>query len=487
MVEYNRSSLQQKWTLMKYFNDFDMLTLYANALRLNTSISDEGIRELMEQMVKEGKYTPREKLSIDTGKFKTIQVAWYMFGFYEKGSRKSKKFVFSPLGNLLLDSLGSPQEVAKIFATMLIGNPFRNPFSRMSEEFNIFPFRLLFQLLTDSRLGYKLYNDEVFYYVMFMKICDSESYEELVEDILTLRSLPEESKFQLFKKDESVLANAVHEWRYTSKLLEGSGIIDITDGRSIGSLIQGNNTGSRAYRTDFCSLNSQVEPFIVTLLENYPFYHQPYSEEEIVAKFSEDYWISFYNFYPKILLEELGIFDKEDNQELLDIVSGISQYSMNLNDGDSDKFEKALESSFNLFIDVEAKQIGGPSNTDVECLYYFESGVKTFAIEAKSTRNKLVGINTSRLKSHRDKIGADYTLLVTSNYTPGVVADIKNSQIVLFKSSILSNYLYQSIKHRGRDLTYSYLDNLVVNNLGTDLSNELKNYIFDEFGVGFTN
>ena len=174
MVEYNRSSLQQKWTLMKYFNDFDMLTLYANALRLNTSISDEGIRELMEQMVKEGKYTPREKLSIDTGKFKTIQVAWYMFGFYEKGSRKSKKFVFSPLGNLLLDSLGSPQEVAKIFATMLIGNPFRNPFSRMSEEFNIFPFRLLFQLLTDSRLGYKLYNDEVFYYVMFMKICDSE-------------------------------------------------------------------------------------------------------------------------------------------------------------------------------------------------------------------------------------------------------------------------------------------------------------------------
>lgn len=487
MLKYNRSSLQQKWTLMKYFNDFDMLTLYANALRLNTSISDEGIKELMEQMVKEGKYNPREKLSIDTGKFKTIQVAWYMFGFYEKGSRKSKKFVFSPLGNLLLDSLGSPLDVAKIFATMLAGNPFRNPFSKMSEQFNIFPFRLLFQLLNDSRLGYKLYNDEVFYYVMFMKTCDIENYEDLVNDILTLRELSAESKFQLFKKDESVLANAIHEWRYTSKLLEGSGILNITDGQRVGSLIQGNNTGSRAYRTDFCSLNPQIRPFIVNLLENFPFSNQPYSEEEMGAKFSDDYWISFYNFYPKILLEELNILDKDDNQELLDIVSGITQYSMNLNDGDSDKFEKALESSFNLFVDVDAKQIGGPSSTDVECLYYFDSGVKTFAIEAKSTRNKLLGINTSRLQSHRDKIGADYTLLVTSNYTPGVVADIRNSQVVLFKSSILSNYFYQSIKHKGRELTYAYLDNLVVNNLGTDLSNDLKNYIFEEFGVGFTN
>lgn len=62
----------------------------------------------------------------------------------------------------------------------------------------------------------------------------------------------------------------------------------------------------------------------------------------MISKFSDDYWISFYNFYPKILLKELGILDKEDNQELLDIVSGISQYSMNLDDGDSDKFEKAF-------------------------------------------------------------------------------------------------------------------------------------------------
>lgn len=487
MNKYNRSNLRQKWTLMKYFNDFDMLTLYANALKTNTSISDKDIENLMKVMIEEGKYKPRESLSIDTGKFKTIQVAWYMFGFYEKGARKSKKFVFSPLGNLLLENLGDSKSVAKIFATMLIGNPFRNPFSRMSEEFNIFPFRLIFKLLLDKRLENKLYNDEVFYLVMFLKTCSVDDYELLIKDILELRQMPVMEKLKIFKKDESVLANAIHEWRYTSKLLEGAGILKLSEGICVGSLIQGNNTGSRAFRTDFSELNIQIKDFVKKLLDNFKFDDLPYTEEEIGARFSEDYWVSFYNFYPKLLLEELGILDDDGNQALLDIVSGISEYSFNINEGDSDKFEKALESSFNLFKDVDARQIGGPSNTDVECIYTFDEGVKTFAIEAKSTRNKLTGINTARLKTHREKIGAQYTLLVTSNYTPGVVSDIRESRIVLFKSSILSNYFYQSIKYRGRDLTYQYLDNLVIENLGSDLSNVLKNYIFEEFGVGFVN
>lgn len=484
MIEYNRSSLQEKWTLMKYFNDFEMLTLYANALRTNTSISDSSIQELMEQMIKDGKYSPRERLSIDTGKFKTIQVAWYMFGFYEKGRNKNKKFVFSPLGNLLLDRLGKGEEVAKIFTTMLVGNPFRNPFSRMSEEFNIFPFRLLFQLLLDDRLDNKLYNDEVFYLVMFLKKCSSNDYEKLIDDILNLRSMQDEEKLQLFKYDESVLANALHEWRYTSKLLEGAGVLEIENGKKIGTLVQGNNTGKRAFRKDFSILNVEIKEFVSKLLKKYPYYVQPYSEEEMESTFSDDYWISFYNFYPKILLEEIGGSIQEDNQELLDVVSNLTSYSLNLNDGDSYRFEKALEYSFNLFIDVDAKHIGGSGNTDVECIYTFENGYKTFAVEAKSTRYKLTGVNTSRLKKHRDKIGAKYTLLVTSNYTPGVVSDIKNSQIALFKSSIFSSYLYQSIKHRGRDLTYKFLDELVSDNLGSDVSNKLKNHIFDEFGVG---
>ena len=39
----------------------------------------------------------------------------------------------------------------------------------MSDEFQLYPFRILFQLLNDERLDGKLYNDEVFYYVVFIK------------------------------------------------------------------------------------------------------------------------------------------------------------------------------------------------------------------------------------------------------------------------------------------------------------------------------
>lgn len=484
-MEYNRNGLNQKWTLMKYFNDFDMLTLYANALRTNMSISDSSIKELMQKMIESGKYKPRENLSIDTGKFKTIQVAWYMFGFYEKGKRNNKKFVFSPLGNLLLDSLGNVDAVTKIFSSMLVGNPFRNPFSKMSEEFNIFPFRLLFHLLLDERLECRLYNDEVFYLIMFLKTCSQDDYEEVVRDILSLRAKTTEEKYLLFKRDENVLANSIHEWRYTSKLLAGASIILIHEGKSVGSLVQGNGSGHRAYRTDYVSLNNSIVDFLKKLIDHYPFYEKPYTEEELSSKFSDDYWVSFYNFYPKLLLEELKLLDIEENQELLDIVSGINSYSLNLNEGDSDRFEKALTDSFNLFKNVEARQIGGAGNTDVECIYTYKNAAKSFAIEAKSRRDKLIEVNTSRLQRHRSKIGAEYTLIVTSNYTPGAVSDIKQSQNVLFKASILSNYLYQSIKYNGRDLTYQFLDELVVNNIGKDLSDQLKNHIFDKFGVGF--
>ena len=485
MISYNRTHLNQKWTLMKYFNDFDMLTLYANALRTNTSLTDSSIEDLMLKMIDEGIYKPRENLSIDTGKFKTIQVAWYMFGFYEKGPRSSKRFVFSPLGNLLLDNLGNKDAVSKIFATMLVGNPFRNPFSRMSAEFNIFPFRLIFQLLLDERLENKLFNDEIFYLLMFVKSCVKDDLELLIRDILKLRNLSTGEKYKTFKRNENVLANAIHEWRYTSKLLEGSGILKIHEGINVGSLIQGNNTGSRAYRTDCVALTPEIKTFIKILLKQFPFYEKPYEEEELETQFSDDYWISFYNFYPKILIDELEISTQDKNQDILDIISGITNYSLNQHYGDHDRFEEALTDSFNLFIDVDAKRLGGSGQTDVECIYTSATRVKTFAIEAKSTGTKITEVNTARLLLHRENIKAEYTLLVTPKFTPGAISDIRGNDIVLLKSSILSNYLYQSIKHKGRKLTYEFLDNMITKNLGLDISDQLKNHIFDEFGVAF--
>ena len=47
--------------------------------------------------------------------------------------------------------------------------PFAHPFNKMHKSFNIYPYRLIFKLLTDKRLDYKLNHDEVFYHVMLLQ------------------------------------------------------------------------------------------------------------------------------------------------------------------------------------------------------------------------------------------------------------------------------------------------------------------------------
>lgn len=151
---YDRATTREKWTIMKYMKDFNLMATYAYALRSSNELTDENIVDVLQQMVDDDIYHPRYGGSIDTGKFKIIQIAWYMFGYYDNTSRDGtpKRLVFSPLGNLLLDNLKDKDKVSKIFLAMLFGNGFRQPFSRMDNRYNIYAFRLVFQLLSDPRL-----------------------------------------------------------------------------------------------------------------------------------------------------------------------------------------------------------------------------------------------------------------------------------------------------------------------------------------------
>ena len=104
---YDRSTAKEKWTIMMYMRDFDLMTTYAYALRASNKLTNENIDEILLKMEEDGIYRPRNGGSTFTGQFKSIQIAWYMFGYYNKSRRRDeeKKMVFSPLGNLLLGYL----------------------------------------------------------------------------------------------------------------------------------------------------------------------------------------------------------------------------------------------------------------------------------------------------------------------------------------------------------------------------------------------
>lgn len=495
---YDRSSPKEKWTIMMYMRDFDLMTTYAYALRASNNLSSDNIDEILNRMEEEGIYRPRNGGSTFTGQFKSIQIAWYMFGYYNKSRKKDedKKLVFSPLGNLLLDNLKDKEKSAKIFVAMLFGNGFHQPFSQMNEKFNIYAYRLIFQLLRDERLEGRLYNDEVFYLAMFMKTVDQVSYEELVSDILDFRKLLSVEKLRLFKQNERVVGLALHEWRYATGMLESARIIHVNNdhnNRVIGQLTYGNIskvTGRpnavRNYTEDYITLCPEMISLVDVLLEKYPYYLKPYPEDEISIKFNSSVVVDMYSFFPPELLAEIGMETKEDEviTEMLNMANNVVFYSHEETSG-GDNFEFAIRDAFNLFVDVEAERIAGAGNPDVECLYHPENdGSIKFDIEAKARKTKLVEINPRRIRSHRNMIGSQYTIIVAPNFSFGVIRDIADEECVIIKSSTLANFFYQSILKEGRQISYKDLNRIAIENKGKDITDLVNDYVYDNFGHG---
>lgn len=503
MNTIDRSNKKSKWTIMKYVKDFDLLLQYADLIReLKAKVDDNSIIEINSKMEEVGIYQPKfGKPSVDTTNFKICQIVYFMFGYRNEKS-DNKELVFTPLGNLLLDNYEKKDWVAKIFATMLYSMPFNHPFNRMSPDFNIYPLRLVFKLLTDERLDYKLYEDEMFYHVIWTKETSKRNYESLVKAILKFRALPVSKKLHMCTKSLPVqdgLANALHETHYLFGQLQSSGIATITEGEKVGTLRQGGfgredvpdflpakelakhkPTGLRAYRTDYIQLTDTVKPLIEQLLRSYPFDEKPHKLSDTLGR--QDYILHLYNFYPQELIDDLGIDDQSRIQAMLQISKDIVRLSRNQDKGDCYKFEKILADAFNEFDDVEADVIGGAGNADVECIYLTTD--EKFDIEAKSTHTKLSGINAGRLRLHRKKIGSQYTIVVAPYYKPSVEADIANNAIVMITASSLSNFLYQYTIHSKNGISYEPLYKIVANSLGTNITQKVNEYVGRHFGIG---
>lgn len=211
----------------------------------------------------------------------------------------------------------------------------------------------------------------------------------------------------------------------------------------------------------------------------------PYDEEPLLLDDPErlkiDVIKEIYSFLPKILLEEIGEAKDEFKYELLNLTKYIEQYSNNTEGKEAYLFEDILTEGFNLFFNVDAKKVGGAGNTDIECLYLTRK--KKFAVDAKSTKNKLSGLNAGRLAEHRSKIGGEYTIVVTPRYVPAVLHDIKTSSVVILSASTFSEYLYNNIDNGVREIDYADFDEIITENMGTDISKNVSALTMEKFSI----
>lgn len=473
---------KKKWILYRHTNNFDLITAVAVNLKYfsKASISKDDKLGLLLKLKDLAYYKERNpELPLDSINHRINTLAYYMFG-YKDTIDGQDRFLFSPLGNLFLKHIDNKENLSKIFFTMLWAIQFEHPHGGSDKVFNLYPFRLIFKLLSDERIENRLFAYEVSYLLVFIESIDNQNYEKLVSEILKIRKWSNEEIEKAFKEDEHTYVNSAYEWDYyVSELFKNAGVVEKTEGEVICKLLQGKSTYRKITR-NFVTLNPYLKNLCQKLMVEYPFDEKPLQLED-PERLKIDVIKQIYNFYPQILLEEIG--EKKDDLKygLLNLAKLIEQYSNNNEGAEAYLFEDILTDGFNMFVNVEAKKIGGAGNADLECLYITKK--KKFAVDAKSTKNKLSGLNAGRLAEHRTKIGGEYTIVVTPRYVPAVLHDIKSAPIVIIRASTFSEYLYNHIDNEVREIDYADFDNIIVNNLGKDISRNISTLTIDKFSV----
>lgn len=495
MRDFKYIQNQPRWIFKKHTNNINLLLEVATYLKNNKSnISVEDKQKMFDILSQKDNYNPRKSLRnkpLDSLNHRLDELRYYMFGYYDKVDGVDK-FIFSPLGNLFLQNIlsDSQDNMEKIFLTMLHAIQFPHIGSQPSwEDFSLYPFRLMIKLLREPQLDYKLYHYEVVMILMFVQKMDNPRvYNDLVADLIELRNQGYEYISRELLANQFYYVTLVYEWEYyVSVLLAESGVIvKRYDGEEkFIKLAHKQKEGSKSPATfrkatnGFFELNDSLIPLADKLLEEYTIFDTPIKLDDSKS-LSSDIVKEIYSFYPKELLISIGEEIDDSLMELLALPSLIEQYSNNEDNKTADLFEDVLVEAFNLFVNVEAEKRSGAGQTDIECLFIPLKEV--FAVEAKSTQNKLSLVNAGRLRKHRNQIGAKYTVLVTPRYVPSVKYDIQGQEIVIIKANTLSEYFYNGIISKTRELDYSEFRNIITNNFGTDISRYISELTLSKFG-----
>lgn len=479
-----------KWILYKHINDFEQIKEVAVYVKEQSGYMSNNARyQMRDTLAAMQLYHTRHPRTrpLDTMHHRIRTLEYFMFG-YDTVVDGNRKFIFSPLGNLFLKNINDEEKLSKIFATMLFALQFQHPCNHSAPEIQLYPFRLLFKLMQDSRLDYKLHFSEYVHCIGKLQSISYEEYELLVDDILSFRELDPDDQLRILKEDEHYSVVSLYEWQYyVSKVLESAGIITRVEEGEIGRLYHPRQPWSkketkptgRKLDGGYVTINDNVYSFIASMLEEYSFADEPVifkdSNELIIDSIKE-----IYSFYPRLLSEALGEED-EIQAKLLELPQLIEKYSNNPDGKTTDLFEDVLEDGFNMFYDVQARKYSGAGHTDIECKYTTRN--KKFAVEAKSTQNKLLLVNSNRLKEHRKQINGEYTILITSRYVPAVKRDIRGENIVILLAHTFSEYLYNHIYHNEREIPYQDFDDIIINHQGEDISQLVSDLTINKFAV----
>lgn len=274
----------EKWILYKHTNSYEMIKAVALDVKnqCGTDVSEKERYRMQERLAALDFYKARNpKMKLDSINHRINTLEFFMFG-YESKMQNTRRFIFSPLGNLFLNHINEDEKLKKIFATMLLAVQFQHYANSTPDCIQLYPFRLIFQLLLDPRLKGKLFFSEYACCIAGLHTISPSIYENLVKNILTIRTLPKVDLIKLMKSDEHYYVNCVYEWQYyITTLLEQAQILNRSEGKEICRLYHPTKPNSRSNPTGrklndgFVSITDDMISFISNMLSTYSCFAKP--------------------------------------------------------------------------------------------------------------------------------------------------------------------------------------------------------------------
>lgn len=406
-----------------------------------------------------------------TANHKIDEVRFYG-GIYETTNHKLH---LSTYGELMLKYQNDIVKRNKIFLSMLFNLQFPHP-NKNVFDINVYPIRILMSYLSEPRLCFKLSNLEISYILYQLEQFTKPQYEEILNEILRFRQLSDDDKLkELSLVSRWFIINYVN-CNYLFNILDNLKVINSAK-RQVGQL----KSPKRVKPTNITERNYTISSTYIDYIKKLLRELSPYAAVKEIIGLKDDWIRDVYNYVNPILYDEIEEHD-EKYTAFLQIPEMLKKCSANSTEWS--KFEKFITKTFNLFDDVDAEDISGPGEPDT--LAYYELKKLRFVADAKSTNKKLGQINDGRLRIHRDKYHAKYTIIVTPSYRPSAVLDIRDTNTCIITSyclaDLVSKYIFYFFKNK-LPCSYEIFNNIILNNLGTDVSEKIYSVIDNAFGV----
>lgn len=445
--------------------------------------SDVLAQNILKGMMEKGMYTSIQENITDIVSAKELDktTAGHKIGyprFYQGAYQTSNRKLFvSTNGELLLKHWDNDYYRMLIFTSMLFNIQFPNDYSRDCGDTSLYPFRIIFNLLCDEEVKYlsSIEIAQILYYTDIMR--SYKDYKKLKEDILKFRSLSYENKFMIMQDNNVEFVINFVNCNYALNTLHNFDVLEkssIMERFSIKSEARSKPTTVSVRKF---TLNEKLIEYVEELLkENSPF------EEVVEPTELKDDWIRMrYNYVSSTMLRYINEIDKVYS-DIYQIPERLLDYSR---DGKEwEKFEKVIAEGFNMFDNLVAEHIGGPGEPDVLC--HNSTLKENFVCDGKATSSSLIEINDGRLRQHRDKYNAKYTLVITPKFRLSTERDIRHTQTVLITSYCLSDLLSRYVLKQymtGKECSYNPIDEIIQNNLGKDVSKDIYDFIDATFGI----